>query len=226
MSDADYAHRHELVALRRRVAALEAIVQFSRRRENVDARLGPLLALIHAFAGTTAWTVGELLEDSRRSDRDLWWALDAIVGDEGNVPIKLGRWLQRHEGVAADGLRLERVARGKRQLVVSNRGVRGVGRLTPFAGYGWRRDDGPTYTVIITRNDTMYAATQHRFGAQPRHEQWDLGLSPREEARLQDEFKPALRALTSGGGVPAGLWNEIGNEARKRANLGRHRPTP
>lgn len=110
--DSDFARRHEVVALRREVRVLTARVdQLCRRRENVDVRLGPLLAMILPFTFGKPWTVAELFEYSRLGDRNLWWALDAVVGDCGDPAKRLGRWLQRHEGIDADGLRLERIAR-------------------------------------------------------------------------------------------------------------------
>ena len=52
-----------------------------------------------------------MLEDARRADPDLWLALDALVGPRGDPAIRLGRWLERHDGVECDGLRLRRVER-------------------------------------------------------------------------------------------------------------------
>lgn len=54
----------------------------------------------------------------------------------------------------------------------------------------------------------------------PRHEQHDLGLSPREEVRCASGFSEAFRALLSRSAVPNNLFMEVGEEARKRAGLG------
>lgn len=111
----DYATRFEVQVLRRELAELRALVgRLSRRRENPDARLGAVLALIHTFAHATTWTAGELIEDARQagdSGRCLWSALDAIVGPRGDPAIRLGRWLERHEGIPAEGYYLQRVKR-------------------------------------------------------------------------------------------------------------------
>src|SRR5262249_6476887 len=53
--------------------------------------------------------------------------------------------------------------------------------------------------------------------------QWDLGLSPRDEARLRNEFAAEIRALCSGNDVSYGIWREAGQAARDRARLG---PSP
>ena len=64
MTDTDFSEQHKVAALERRVDRLErAFVQISRRRDNADARLGPLLAMIAAFCHLNKpWTVRELLE--------------------------------------------------------------------------------------------------------------------------------------------------------------------
>ena len=52
----------------------------------------------------------------------------------------------------------------------------------------------------------MYGST-NRLGDTPRHEQPDLGLSPRDELTLATQFKTQLRQLATGGNVD-GLWRE------------------
>jgi len=108
---ADYATRYEVAALRRELRELKLFVGQLALRRSVDARLGDVLQQIHAFARETAWTAGELLHDARRSDRVLWGHLDALVGSRGDPVIRLGLWLQRHDGAEADGFRLTRVKR-------------------------------------------------------------------------------------------------------------------
>ena len=63
------------------------------------------------------------------------------------------------------------------------------------------------------------------YGATTRESQHDLGLSPRDESRLQDEFAPALKALCSGNDLPNGIWREVSNAARGRSRLGSGSPT-
>ena len=114
MTDAgtDYATRYEVAALRRELRELKLFVgQLALRRSNPDARLGDVLAKVYVFAHESTWTAGELLHDARRSDRVLWGHLDALVGSRGDPAIRLGLWLQRHDGAEADGYRLERVHR-------------------------------------------------------------------------------------------------------------------
>ena len=108
----DYASRSEVAALRRRVVALESVVaHFFRRPEksNPDGRLGAILRMVFAFMLEKPWTAGELIEDARRGAPDLWIALDQITGSRGDPAVRLGRWLQRHDGAEADGLTLQRV---------------------------------------------------------------------------------------------------------------------
>jgi hypothetical protein len=100
----------EVVALRREVRELRAIVGHLVRQRASDDRLGPLLAAIYAFAGPAPWTARELLADAARADKPLWLALAAIVG-RADPGICLGRWLERHDGAAAGGYRLERLRR-------------------------------------------------------------------------------------------------------------------
>ncbi len=104
--DSDLESR--VAALERRVRALEA---GKMRRTIADPRLGRLLQLIYLFSGSRPWTVSELLNEARRGAGELWWALDELAGNGGNPANRLGRWLQRHEGVEATGLRLVRVIR-------------------------------------------------------------------------------------------------------------------
>ena len=59
----------------------------------------------------------------------------------------------------------------------------------------------------------------NRLGTAPRHESWDLNLSPRETFALQESFGKQLRELCSGHKV-SGLWREIGDEARMRSRVG------
>jgi hypothetical protein len=102
-----------LAALERRVRALEHVVgQLSRQRAGaIDGRLGEVLRLIHAFAASTPWTAGELLQDAARADRSLWFALDAITGGRGDPCKRLGRFLEKHAGSEVGGFRLVRVKR-------------------------------------------------------------------------------------------------------------------
>lgn len=110
--EGDYATRGELVQLRREVAALRAVVaQLSRPRGAVDGRLGEVLRLIHAFAGASAWTAGELVADTRRGAPDLWLLLDELTGSRGDPAIRLGRWLEHQDGAEADGYCLQRIKR-------------------------------------------------------------------------------------------------------------------
>jgi HK97 family phage major capsid protein len=53
----------------------------------------------------------------------------------------------------------------------------------------------------------------------PRHEQYDLGLSRREEVRCAADFGHALRALLSGAKPDNSLLREVGLAARQRARL-------
>jgi hypothetical protein len=100
----------ELAVLRRRVAALERMART--RATAPDHRLGPVLAMIYRFAHAAYWSASEMLHDAKRGDRELWCELDAIVGgDRGYASIRFGRWLERHERVDVDGLRLVRAKR-------------------------------------------------------------------------------------------------------------------
>lgn len=77
-----------------------------------DARLGPFLRACHDFCDDGAWTCHELLLDARAgARRDLLIALDTIIGDATDPTKALGRFLQRHDDVAAGGYRLTRVKR-------------------------------------------------------------------------------------------------------------------
>ena len=58
------------------------------------------------------------------------------------------------------------------------------------------------------------------YGAINRQEQHDLGLSPRDESRLQTEFASEFRQLCSNQDMSNGIWREVGNAARDRARLG------
>jgi HK97 family phage major capsid protein len=64
----------------------------------------------------------------------------------------------------------------------------------------------------------------HRNAPPPRHAQWDLGLSPRDESRLANEFLPnVLRQLASNQEPTSGIWEEVARAARQRAGLGPER---
>ena len=108
----DYASRTEVAELRRQLRELRAIVaQLVRRRADPDSRLPDLLRMVYAFSRDRPWSASELLADARRAAPDLWILLDQITGQNGSAPIKLGLWLAKHEGVEADGLRLESAGR-------------------------------------------------------------------------------------------------------------------
>jgi hypothetical protein len=111
MTDGDYATRSEVAVLRRRVVALERAVGQIRQRRPADGRLGAILAAIKAFASSSAWTCGELVVDARRAAPELWMLLDAVSGGRGDLAVRLGIFFKRQEGVAVDGLILERVQR-------------------------------------------------------------------------------------------------------------------
>ncbi len=79
-------------------------------RPAADRRLAPFLAACGAFSGGKAWTGAELLADAAYGRvRGLQDALAAITGDRGDPAKRLGRWLERHAGCEADGMRLVRV---------------------------------------------------------------------------------------------------------------------
>lgn len=81
-------------------------------RRPADPTLALFLAACWAFSGGKAWTATELLADAAYGRvRDLLDALAAITGDRGDPAKRLGRWLERHAGSEADGLRLVRVKR-------------------------------------------------------------------------------------------------------------------
>ena len=111
---ADRRDEAELQALRWRVERLErelqAVVdQLARQRRTRDSRLPGVLAMIHRFALAKPWSAAELLDDARHADRDLWGALDSLVGDRGDPAVRLGLWLHRHVDADGDGLILTRV---------------------------------------------------------------------------------------------------------------------
>ena len=94
--------QREVDVLRRRVAALE------RRSRNLDSRHPATLAAIHRYVHAAVWTASELIEDARRGDDALWFALDElVVCDRKGAAIRLGLWLKKHLDRDADGFRLE-----------------------------------------------------------------------------------------------------------------------
>ncbi|MBK8689598.1 MAG: hypothetical protein IPN24_14665 [Betaproteobacteria bacterium] len=94
----------------RRVVREELARALPQRR--ADPTLAPFLAACWAFSGGKAWTAAELLDDAAYGRvGDLLDALAAIHGDRGDPAKRLGRWLERHAGAEADGLRLVRVKR-------------------------------------------------------------------------------------------------------------------
>jgi len=79
-------------------------------RPAADRHLAPFLAACWTFTNGKAWTATELLADAAYGRvRDLQDALAAIHGDRGDPAKRLGRWLERHAGREADGMRLVRV---------------------------------------------------------------------------------------------------------------------
>ena len=82
---------------------------------------------------------------------------------------------------------------------------------------------GFTSTDTNTKKDaTMYGTTTNR-NMIPRHEQHDLGLTPREEVRCASDFSTSLRALLVGKPAPRNLFTEVGDDLRRRATWARPR---
>jgi hypothetical protein len=96
--------REELAALRRELAAT--------RHRPADPTLALFLVAGWAFTAGRAFTAAELLDDAAFARaRDLLDVLSVIHGDRGDPAKRLGRWLERHAGSAAEGLRLVQVKR-------------------------------------------------------------------------------------------------------------------
>ena len=67
---------------------------------------------VFEFTLNKPWPAGELIEDVRDGVMPfLEDIIDRIVGEDGSPAIKLGLWLEKHDGIEADGYRLDRVGK-------------------------------------------------------------------------------------------------------------------